>query len=46
MNNSVAKIRSTPEGMNSRLSDTKEYICDLDGRMMEHPIKTAKRKTT
>ena len=36
MNNSIGKIGSTSEEMNSRLSDTEEHLCDLKGRMMEH----------
>ena len=35
MKNSIAAIKSTIEGMNSRLSDTEEHKSDLENRLME-----------
>ena len=35
MKNSIAEIKNTLEGMNSRLSDSEESISDLEDRIME-----------
>ena len=44
MNNSIAEIKNILEGMKSTLSDTGECIKCLEDRIMDHPIRTAKRK--
>ena len=36
MNNSIAEIKDTLEGMNSRQSNTEEHISDLEVRKMEN----------
>ena len=36
MNNSIAEIKDTLEGMNSRQSNTEEHVSDLEVRKMEN----------
>lgn len=35
MKNSLAEVKNIPEGMSSKLSDTEEYISDLEERIKE-----------
>ena len=35
LDNSIAKVKTNLEAMNSRLNDTKEQISDLEDRIME-----------
>ena len=35
MKNTVTEMKNTPEGINSRITETEEWISDLEGRMLE-----------
>ena len=34
MNNAVAEIKSTMEGTNSRITEAKDRICEVEARMV------------
>ena len=35
MNNTVTEIKNTPEGINSRITEEEERICELEDKMVE-----------
>ena len=37
-NNTIAEIKNTLEGMNSRISEAEEWISELEDKMVEKPF--------
>ena len=35
MNNTITEMKNTLEGINSRITEAEEQICDLEDRMVE-----------
>ena len=35
MNNSITEMKNTLEGINNRITEAEEWICDLEDRMVE-----------
>ena len=35
MNNTITEMKTTPEGINSRITEAEEQISDLEDRMVE-----------
>ena len=46
MKNTITEMKNTLEGLNSRLDDTKEWISELEGRIVEITEAEQKKENT